>query len=226
MNRNTSKLTPLSGRWSKVSRQPPEGRQPSFEGAPGAACHRSTYDKHGRISKESFIQVLGSLLVEIEQHHTRSAHYGLAPRSTVSSNKDSSESKQESKATTGKDSKSTACSGCGGIYHSSPTGAISPKARKVQKYHLTIMRLPHTWLQQRKLLSITLCTVNASLLPIAAWWRCYLTLDSHPLISLGKNSGLDRSRGAEAAHRLLPIYGGAPPVNSCRPGRHWCPYYS
>ena len=70
--------------------------------------------------------------------HTRSAHYGLAPRSTASSNKDSSKSK---------DSKSTTCSGCGGIYHSSPKGAISPKARKVRKYHLT-MRLPHTWLQQ------------------------------------------------------------------------------
>ena len=94
--------------------------------------------------------------------HTRSAHYGLALRSTASSNKDS---------------KSTTCSGCGGIYHSSPTGAISPKARKVRKYHLT-MRLPHTWLQQRKLLPITLCTVNASLLPthpITMYRECVIT---------------------------------------------------
>jgi hypothetical protein len=45
------------------------------------------------------------------------AKYGLAPRSTASSNKDSSKSKQGSKAATGKDNKSTACSGCGGISH-------------------------------------------------------------------------------------------------------------
>jgi hypothetical protein len=46
------------------------------------------------ISMEAFIGILSGLLTEIEQHHTLSANYGLVPRSTASSGKDSSKSKQ------------------------------------------------------------------------------------------------------------------------------------
>ena len=71
-----------------------------------------------RISMARFIQIVGDLLAEIEKHHNQSAAYGLVPRSTASSNKDSDKSKQGgSKAGGGKDTKSTTCSGCGGTYH-------------------------------------------------------------------------------------------------------------
>jgi len=45
-----------------------------------------------RISMEAFIGILRGLLAEIEQHHTLSANYGVVPRSTASSGKDSSKS--------------------------------------------------------------------------------------------------------------------------------------
>ena len=47
-----------------------------------------------RISMVSFIQIVGDLLAEIKKHHNQSAAYGLVPRSTASSNKDSDKSKQ------------------------------------------------------------------------------------------------------------------------------------
>ena len=47
-----------------------------------------------RVSMESFIQIVGDLLTEIEKHHNQSATYGLVPRPTASSNKDSDKSKQ------------------------------------------------------------------------------------------------------------------------------------
>ena len=57
-----------------------------------------------RISMASFIQNVGDLLAEIEKHHNQSAAYGLVPRSTASSNKDSDKSKQGgSKAGGGKE---------------------------------------------------------------------------------------------------------------------------
>ena len=69
-----------------------------------------------RISMASFIQIVGDLLAEIEKNYN--AAYGLVPRSTASSNKDSDKSKQGgSKAGGGKETKSTTCSGCGGTYH-------------------------------------------------------------------------------------------------------------
>ena len=71
-----------------------------------------------RVSMESFIGILSGLLAEIEQHHTLSATYGLVPRSTASSNKDSNKSKQGGSKSGAKDSTSTICSGCGGTYHS------------------------------------------------------------------------------------------------------------
>jgi len=154
-----------------------------------------------RVSMESFIGILSGLLAEIEQHHTLSATYGLVPRSTASSNKDSNKSKQGGSKSGAKDSTSTICSGCGGTYHSfdkcffkehpdfnksgtwekstalaklkakfpddeschrlnrslesmarhskSPSSSLkraeSLRARKVRKYQLTMMRLPHTW---------------------------------------------------------------------------------
>jgi hypothetical protein len=142
-----------------------------------------------RVSMEAFIGILSGLLAEIEQHHTLSATYGLVPRSTASSNKDSNKSKQGGNKSGAKDSKSTICSGCGGtsqglwtsqgadcgcgakdskstictshvtdsteslgsmVRHSkspssSPKRARSLRARKVRKYNLTMMRLPHTW---------------------------------------------------------------------------------
>ena len=62
---------------------------------------------------------MDDLLAEIEKHHNQSVAYGLVPRTTASSNKDSDKSKQGgSKAGGGKDTKSTTCSGCGGTYHS------------------------------------------------------------------------------------------------------------
>ena len=71
-----------------------------------------------RVSMESFIQIVGDLLTEIEKHHNQSATYGLVPRPTASSNKDSDKSKQGgSKAGSGKETKSTTCSDCGGTYH-------------------------------------------------------------------------------------------------------------
>ncbi len=71
-----------------------------------------------RVSMETFIGILSGLLAEIEQHHTLSANYGLVPRSTASSGKDRSKSKQGGSKGGVKDSKSTICSGCGGTYHS------------------------------------------------------------------------------------------------------------
>ena len=47
-----------------------------------------------RISMARFIQIVGDLLAEIEKHHNQSAAYGLVPRLTASSNKDSDKSKQ------------------------------------------------------------------------------------------------------------------------------------
>ena len=182
--------------------------------------------------------------------HNQSAAYGLVPRSTASSNKDSDKSKRGgSKAGGGKDTKSTTCSGCGGTYHtldkclfrehpdfnksgswekstaltklkakypddesrhklnrkysqsSCPRKLISIRARKVRKYHMMMMMMT----------PVTHIVAAADAAADSTMYReCVIANqciqlprgeapNPYPITLLGRNSGVDRSRGAAAA---------------------------